>query len=210
MKKRVLCYGDSNTWGYIAGSMGERYGEDIRWTSVMQSELGDSYTVLEQGYNGRTTVWEDSVDLRMSGYSTFEMCLETASPVDLVVIMLGTNDTKCYFSANEVNISVSVGRIAELALKSCCGVDGGAPEVLIVAPPLIENPKFDGMFDERSVSISKKFAEVFSVKAEELGVGFFDAARDTRPDPRDGVHSLPESHVELGRAMAAKVKEIIG
>ena len=139
MKKRVLCYGDSNTWGYIAGSNTERYDEGIRWTSVLQHELGESYTVLEEGYNGRTTVWYDPIELRPSGYETLIPCLETCSPLDAVAVVLGTNDTKTYFSGNAANIAMAAATLVKAIMNSPYGpVFGTAPKVLLIAPPIIK------------------------------------------------------------------------
>ena len=100
MKKRVLCYGDSNTWGYIAGK-GERYPEDVRWTGILQSLLGDSYTVIEEAQNGRTTVWDDPIECRLSGLTYFYPCIESQSPLDLIIIAVMTSSLGkgCAFSA---------------------------------------------------------------------------------------------------------------
>ena len=110
MKKRILCFGDSNTWGYIAVK-GERYDEDTRWTGRLSKMLGDGCTVIEEGLNGRTTVWEDFVENHMSGLEYLWPCMETHKPFDLIVIMLGTNDTKCYFGAQARSIADGAGRL---------------------------------------------------------------------------------------------------
>ncbi|MBQ9959278.1 MAG: acylhydrolase, partial [Oscillospiraceae bacterium] len=96
MEKRILCYGDSNTWGYIGG-VGERFGRDVRWTGRLQTLLGSDYTVIEEGLNSRTTVWDDPVEMHKNGYTYLMPCLQTHRPLDLVIIMLGTNDLERRF-----------------------------------------------------------------------------------------------------------------
>ncbi len=210
MKKRIMCYGDSNTWGFIAGSDFKRYEDGVRWTSVLADTLGAEYTVLEEGYNGRTTVWFDPVEQRKSGLETLTTIIDSCSPLDAVILMLGTNDTKCQFTATSANIASSAALIAKEIMSSPFGpVFGQAPKVLLVSPPIIENPQFAGLFDETSAAISRGFSEDFKKQAELLGCSFFDAASCTEPDPKDGVHITAESHSKLGRAIAEKILEII-
>ena len=95
--RRILCFGDSNTWGYDPAT-GERFDEQTRWTGVLQAALGGDYTVIEEGLNGRTTVWDDPIEGHKNGHEYLVPCLETHRPLDLVVLMLGTNDLKRRFS----------------------------------------------------------------------------------------------------------------
>ena len=210
MKKRIMCYGDSNTWGYIGGSDFERYGEGIRWTSVLQQELGEGFTVLEEGYNGRTTVWYDPIELRPSGFDTLIPCLESCSPLDIVTIMLGTNDTKIYFSRNAASIALSAATLVRTVMSSPYGPEyGKAPKVLLIAPPVMKDPDIKGILDDESVKISQQFPAEFRKQAEETGCAFLDAALYCDPDPADGVHITKESHARLGRAVAEKIREML-
>ena len=109
MKKRILCFGDSNTWGYCADDA-SRFDEDVRWTGLLAKMLGDGYTVIEEGQNGRTTVWDDPVENRLAGLTYLWPCMESHAPFDLIIIMLGTNDTKTYFSMTAQNIADAAGR----------------------------------------------------------------------------------------------------
>ena len=97
--KTILCYGDSNTWGYNP-SMGGRYARDERWPGVLRKELGEGYLVIEEGLNGRTTVWDDPIEGYKNGKTYLVPCLETHKPLDLVIILLGTNDLKMRFSVS--------------------------------------------------------------------------------------------------------------
>jgi lysophospholipase L1-like esterase len=207
MKKRILCFGDSNTWGYVAASGGRRYEEGVRWTSVLAQLLGEEYTVIEEGLNGRASVWEDPVEGRVSGLAYLPPCLHSQAPLDLMILMLGTNDTKPYFSVNAHNIAASVGRLVEIAQQAQAGRDGKL-RVLLVAPIHIEEPQFDGIFDERSVQISREFAKTFAATAQALQCDFLDAACYAKPDPADGVHLDANGHRQLAEALYEKVTEI--
>ena len=210
MKKRVLCYGDSNTWGFIAGTDAERYPEGIRWTSRMQEYLGDDYVVIEEGYNGRTTVLDDPIGDRVSGLSYLEPCLRSQAPLDLVVLMVGTNDTKCYFFQNEYTIANGVARLVSIIQSCPFGRDKKPPKVLMVSPILIKNPEKDGSFDHRSELVSQGFAKAYKEKADMLGCDFMDAAQYAEPDSRDGLHIRECDFPVLAKAIGDKVKEIIG
>ncbi len=94
--KTILCYGDSNTWGYIPATAG-RYPPDVRWPGVMRKLLGEKYNVIEEGLNGRTTVWEDPYKPGRNGLELLIPILDSHNPIDLVVVMLGTNDLKHFY-----------------------------------------------------------------------------------------------------------------
>ena len=90
-KFQILCYGDSNTWGCNPAD-GTRYPADVRWTGVLADSLGEEYHIIEEGLNGRTSVYEDPVEDILSGIAYFKPCLASHMPLDCVVVMLGTND----------------------------------------------------------------------------------------------------------------------
>ncbi|MGA2640810.1 MAG: GDSL-type esterase/lipase family protein, partial [Spirochaetia bacterium] len=106
--REILCFGDSNTWGYDPVTQG-RFPGDVRWTGVLQAALGPGFRVIEEGLNGRTTVWEDPVEGDKMGKRHLPPCLESQAPLDLVVLMLGTNDTKERYSAPPADIAAGVG-----------------------------------------------------------------------------------------------------
>ena len=116
--KEVLCYGDSNTWGYNPITK-ERYEKDERWTGVLQNALGNDYHVIEEGLNGRTTVWDDPIEGFKNGKTYLIPCLETHKPLDLVIIMLGTNDLKKRFSLSAYDIAQGAGVLIDVVYKSC-------------------------------------------------------------------------------------------
>lgn len=212
MKKRILCFGDSNTWGANPHD-GSRYPEDVRWTGVLQSILGDGYQVIEEGYNGRTSVHDDVVEGRLSGVTYFWPCCDSQSPLDLVILMLGTNDLKARFGVDPETIAYGFNRY--LNVLKTVPMFGKKPEVLLVSPILIqpaykENVLFHDMFGEDAYERSCKFAKAYKAFAEANGLHFIDAAQYAEASAADGVHMEPEGHARLGKAFAEKVREILG
>ena len=213
MKKRILCFGDSNTWGAIPGDS-QRYPDDVRWTGILQHELGDDYQVIEEGYNGRTTVFDDPVEGRLSGIAYFGPCLDTQSPLDLVILMLGTNDLKVRFGVDAGSIAFGLNRYLNvLSITPMAGEK--KPQMLIVSPIRIspkykENALFHDMFREDAYERSCAFAKEFKAFADTAGLPFLDAALYGKAADADGIHMDADSHAKLGRALAQKVKEILG
>ena len=108
MKKHIVCFGDSNTHGYCAdpndtADRTDRFNEDERWTCLLQKALGEEYLVLEEGLSGRTTVFSDPLHECMSGLDVIYSTLMSHEPVDLLIIMLGTNDLKEHTAQASVN-----------------------------------------------------------------------------------------------------------
>ena len=208
--KEILCFGDSNTWGYSALTK-ERFPRDVRWPGVMRKELGDEYIILEEGLNGRTTVWEDPIEIDKNGYKHLGTCLQSHRPIDLVILMLGTNDLKIRFSVPAEDIAASVQVLCNMVLKSDCGPAGKAPGLLLVSPISvgnIEDTELNWMFGKDSVYKAAQFPRLYARLAESLGCGFLNAADYARPSQYDAIHFEPEGHKKLGIAMADKVRNI--
>lgn len=207
--KRVVCYGDSNTWGYNpATSM--RYPRDEQWPSVMQKELGDGYEVIDEGLNGRTTVWEDPIEEYKCGKDYIIPCIKTHQPFDLLIILLGTNDLKKRFSLSAYDIAEGARTLIRLA-RSTQDVHGGtSPEILLLAPPPMEQPtEYAAMF-EGAVEKSRLFGKEFSRVSSEESCHFLDCGRHVRSSPVDGIHLDSDELPKLGLAVATKVKDILG
>ena len=210
--KRILCFGDSNTWGNISGTP-DRFEPEVRWTGVMQRELGDGYLVIEEGYNGRTVATTDHAEYRMAGIDYFWPCLDSQSPLDLVILMLGTNDLKLRFALDAESIVAGFNRY--LNCLKVTPMMGQRPKLLLVSPILLEegykqNPVFHGMFGEDGVERSKRLAPAYRRFAEENGIAFMDAAEYAKASPVDGVHMAAADHRSLGIEMARRVRGIIG
>ena len=209
MKKRILCFGDSNTWGARADGNG-RFDENTRWTAHLQALLGSDYVVVEEGHGGRTTVWDDPVENRLAGITYLWPCLESHSPLDLVIIMLGTNDLKPRFGVQAQDIAQSAGRLVDMVQKCNLGPQNVPPKVLLVSP-IWANPSatMPHIFTEVEAAKSRQFAPAFRAIAEQLGCAFFDAASVAQPDPQDGVHMSAQDHAALAEALHQKILEIL-
>jgi lysophospholipase L1-like esterase len=206
--KTVLCYGDSNTWGYDPASQ-DRFARDERWPGVLRQELGEEYWVVEEGQGGRTTVWDDPIEGYKNGKEYLIPCLETHQPLDLVIIMLGTNDLKKRFSVSAFDIATSVGVLVDVVHKSAAGPNGGVPKVLVLAPPPVARlTGFAEMF-EGAEAKSRKFSEHYRRIAQEKGCELLDTAQVIVSSDLDGIHFEKGEHQKLGRAVAARVREIL-
>ena len=206
--KTILCYGDSNTWGYDPATQ-TRFPRDIRWPGVLRSELGEGYIVIEEGLNGRTTVWDDPIELDKNGATYLHPCIQTHKPFDLVIIMLGTNDLKTRFSLPTYDIDSGAGVLVDIVKKSDTGIGGEAPEVLLIAPPpAVELTDFTEMFED-AVEKSGGFARHYRRISNEKGCHYLDASDHVESSPLDGIHLEVDMHIRLGKAMAAKVREIL-
>jgi lysophospholipase L1-like esterase len=204
---KVLCYGDSNTWGAIPGKE-ERHSRDKRWTGVMRRKLGDEFLVIEEGLNGRTTVWDDPIEGIVSGKNYLVPCLETHKPLNLAVVMLGTNDLKARFSVTAYDVAEGAGRLAEIIKKSETGPDNSKPEILLVAPPPVARlSEYEQSFSGAREK-SKGFSEQFRRVSEEYDTYYLDAGKYASSSDVDGIHLEREDHAKLGRAVADRVKEI--
>ena len=139
MKKHILCLGDSNTHGYCADPAdcadgGIRFNEDERWTCLLQKALGEDYLVTEEGLSGRTTVFVDPLHESMDALSVAYPLLKSHENIDLLIVMLGTNDTKERFGANATCIGLGMDRLVRKAMSVDCW-GSHEPNILIVAPP---------------------------------------------------------------------------
>jgi lysophospholipase L1-like esterase len=206
----VVCYGDSNTHGHDV-STGGRFSRDVRWPGVLAAGLRGVADVIEEGLNGRTTIWDDPMLDGRNGRDYFLPCLRSHAPVDVVVIMLGTNDTKGFLHLGAADIAHGAGALVDLALLSGTGPAGGPPRVLLVAPPplgdLTTASEVWGFGDARAKS--EQFARLYRTVAEQHGVEFLDAGPFAEIDPADGVHLTAAGQGTLGRAIAEAVRKIL-
>ena len=207
-EKTILCYGDSNTWGYNPATQ-DRYARDERWTGVLRQALGEGYFVIEEGLNGRTTVWDDPIEDYRNGKEYLIPCLRSHRPIDLVVIMLGTNDLKARFSLPACDIAAGAGVLVDIVAKSETGPSNGAPLVLLIAPPPIaELSGSADMFEGGGVK-STMLSRHFRLVAEERGCALLDAAEVITSSDVDGIHLDAAEHRKLGSAIADRVKQMI-
>lgn len=212
-QRTVLCFGDSNTHGTRAlrhATDLRRFDRDVRWPGQMATALGNDWHVIEEGHPSRTTVHDDPVEgPHKNGLTVLPALLDSHRPIDLVIVMLGTNDLKMRYSLPAMDIAASLLRLITCIKSSIAGVDLGAPKILIVAPvPILETGYLAEMF-EGGAAKSQKLAGYFAAIAKRSDVGFFDAGSVAQVDPVDGIHLLPAAHAAIGAAIAAAVTEMI-
>jgi lysophospholipase L1-like esterase len=214
-KRSIMCFGDSLTWGWIPVNESAptfRYPFEQRWTGAMAIKLGEGYHLIEEGLSARTTSLDDPNDPRLNGSAYLPTALASHLPLDLVIVLLGTNDTKSYFNRTPYEIANGVGKLAGQILTSAGGVGTPypAPKVLIVAPPPLApmpDPWFEGMF-HGGYEKSKELAKHYKALAAFLKVEFFDAGQIISTDGVDGIHFSADTNIKLGHALADKVTAI--
>jgi lysophospholipase L1-like esterase len=205
--KTVLCFGDSNTWGYKSET-GERFSPHRRWSGILSKMLGGRYSVIEEGLCGRTTAFDDPDDAFRSGEDYLVPCLESHSPIDLVIIMLGTNDLKDKLSLEAQDIAGGMERLLRIIEKNGVG-SGRTSKILLISPANIAPVT---AYDEflNSHHKSKQLSAHYAALAERHGCGFLDASSFiAESDLPDGVHLSEEAHLRLGSRVSGIVKEIL-
>jgi lysophospholipase L1-like esterase len=209
--KQILVYSDSLTWGIIPTTR-ERLGFDDRWPGVMESRLnahGRAFRVIENCLNGRRTAWDDPFKPGRNGLQGIEQVMEMHAPLELVIVMLGTNDFQSMHDHNAWHSAQGL-RSLVLAMRRA-PIEPGmpVPRILIVAPPPIELPR--GPIAPKFAGGEKKcrgLADELEAVARELDCAFLDAAMVTSSSTVDGVHLDKEQHHVLGRALADRVLQL--
>jgi len=211
--KTILCYGDSNTWGYTPRSA-VRYARHQRWTGVLQHVLGGGFVVIEEGLNSRTTVLDDPTKPFKNGKDYLIPCLDSHAPLDLVTLMLGTNDLKHRFGMSAFDIGANVATLLGLIKQSTSSSAGGAPQVLLMAPPpvgkltVVGSTNFPEIF-RGAEEKSKMLGEVYQKFAQEAGVAFLDTSEVIISSDVDGIHFEAEEHRKLGEVVARQVRRLL-
>ena len=212
MKKRILCFGDSNTYG--SRPSGGRYDDDTRWTMRLASMLGENCTVIEEGFGGRTTVFDDPVEGGYkSGADYLPPCLMSHNPLDLVILMLGENDAKMRF--NMTARTIAEGNMRLIRLIRLYGMDehGVPPKILLVAPPPIESwvmtTPYAQVFGPNASEVTRGFAAEYARYARLMRCEFLDAGKYAANSREDAIHMTAESHARLADALCEKVKTML-
>lgn len=199
-KFRILCFGDSNTFGYIPGR-GGRYDRHTRWPGRLQELLGSEYQVIEEGLCGRTTAFEDMTEPGRNGLDRIRDAVERSLPLDVLVIMLGSNDCKAQFGASAAEIAGGLEQVAAQAR----GGEASGFRVLLVAPAAmtdrVMHSGFGSEFDQRSIKVSKELAEAYEALAGKCGCDFLDGSKVTQVSEIDGLHLDAEGHGRLAEAV---------
>ena len=213
MRKTILCYGDSNTFGYVPAGGGKRYPEDVCWTGVLQDDLGDAYRVIEEGCSGRTTDIYPPGTPWKNGRAFLYTALHSHKPLDMVILMLGTNDLKYGFHRDETMIAASVKQLVLDVRAYMNEKNEKMPKILIMAPAPLGRHVAEGCFGDdfntRSYEVSLGLGNALRNIAEETGCLFLDLALYCTVSDADCVHLTAESHIEAGRRIAEVVRKAL-
>lgn len=209
---RILCYGDSNTWGYISGSNHQRYGNDERWTKILEKLLGSDFEIIEEGLNSRTLISNDTRPGKegKNGYEYLIPCLDTHDPIDLVILMLGTNELKSTYNKSAKDIGEMLEKyFVKTILNRKSQLKDSYPILLIIAPPIVSeeqeyckaNDKYLGATQK-----SKELNDIYKNIAERYNCEFL--SNQGLETGIDGVHLTKESHKKLAEMLEDKINNI--
>ena len=218
MKKHIVCLGDSNTHGYRADPAdcadgGIRFNENERWTRLLQAKLGDDYLVTEEGLSGRTTCFDDPIHEGLNALNYIYPCLKSHEFIDLLVIMLGTNDTKDRFYASAACIGIGMARLVKKALATECW-GPNKPNVLVIAPPHIG----EGMLSSEVAATmgtgcvvkSQELAKYYKEQCDLIGCHFLDAQElGAEFNTVDYMHLTRKGHATMAEELAKRIPELI-
>lgn len=211
--KNILFFGDSNTWGFDPRT-GGRYPADVRYTGLLASMLPEGYQGIECGLNGRTTAYDDGCDGWSSGSKYLPVMLKTHDPLDLVVLMLGTNDLKARLGLTIDDVVKGMRRLVNIVHSPGMWNLRAAPRVLVVAPmhlngeTLLTSP-FGDVFNARSVDLSRQLGAAFEKLCADESCCCFDAGQLGPVTSTDGVHMSPADHRRLAEMLARILPSIV-
>ena len=216
----ILCYGDSNTWGTIGkwkatDDPSERFDENTRWTCVLQKELGESYHVISEGLGGRTSIYPVPGEEWKNGEPYLTPCLLSHRPLDLVILMLGTNDLHLKEKMTLENLPAGITRLIDIIQALPKAGRGNKPtKILVIAPIEVKESAPEGrrevyrkFFADEGRAVSLMFPAVYEKIAREKGCYFLNAQLYAEPGPADGIHMDAPSHLRLGKAIAEFIRK---
>lgn len=200
----ILCFGDSNTWGYKPDKSG-RYDENIRWTGLLQKKLGSGYHIIEEGLCGRTTVFQDELREGRRGLDLIGVTVEMHNPIDLMIIMLGTNDCKTRYRASASVIAKGLDQVIRKARQNA----SRHLDLLVISPIHlgigVGDADFDPEFAADSVAVSRNLANEYRKIALQNHAAFLDASDFAAPSVTDREHMDEKGHAALADAIYNKI-----
>ena len=213
--KTILAYGDSLTFGASPIKNGPRHAYEDRWPTALEQGLGGKARVIAEGLGGRTTAWDDwFANADRNGARILPTMLESHSPLDMIIVMLGTNDIKPVHGRTAGEAGRGMGRLVQIIRGHYGGKREPSPEIVLVSPPLMimgDSEDMMGHFGpDAAIATSHDFAREYKKRADEHGVHFFDAATVAVADKADGVHLDAANTRAIGEGLVPLVKSILG
>lgn len=209
-KHTVLCFGDSNTYGYNPRT-GTRYPSYMRYPAVLQRFLGEDYTVIAEGLNGRTTAFPKEGIVWKSGLYAVEPVIASHYPVDTLVIMLGTNDCAAELELEAEDIAGGMEKLIIAARDLLTEKQGYSPRIILVCPPHLEESVLSGPFSEemnaKSIEVSKRLPELYKELAKKQNAGYLDLDGTIRFSEIDSEHLRPFDTYRVAGMLADLIRE---
>lgn len=205
--KKVLCFGDSNTYGFIPQS-GLRYDKNTRWTGILQSLCRNELEVIEAGCNNRTAFIDNPAGIEQTGYKILPKYLK-AEYFDIIILAIGVNDLQLFFRPTLEEFEQGIEKL----IKITKDLSPNAKIILVCPPKLdlagIKSGVFSFQFDEISVEKSFKLPQIYKSLADKHNCGFVDLNKVTEVSPLDGLHFSPESHKKIAEYLYKNLKQTI-
>lgn len=204
--KRILCFGDSNTWGEIP--KGQRYPIDNRWTGLLQKYLGNAFEVVEEGLCARTTDIDDPKEAGRNGLTYLAPCLRSHNPLDVVILMLGTCDLKERYRRTPERIFKGIENLVKAVLKISWNKKLLPAKIILLSPPLliesINQDKYRGC-EAKAKFLGKGYQEI----ANKYKLLFIDLVNEIEPSKTDGAHLEPEAHEKIAKLLTSEINSLL-
>ncbi len=201
--KNILCYGDSNTYGFIPNSNGLRYDEQNRWTGVLQFELGNNYEIIEEGACDRNGFVDNPKGMLYSAQKHFPIIVSELKNIDILILALGTNDLQFQYN---IDYSVIENKLKNLILIAQRKVDN----IILIPPVILEENILDGFFkiqfDKTSIAKSKKVGQIYNKLGKLFNCKIFDINTFSKPSNADGLHYDNNTHKLIGKNLSVFIK----
>lgn len=208
MSLTIVCFGDSNTFGLKPNPYPwtrQRWARSERWPTLLSGLTG--FDVISEGLPGRTAASVNEGARHLDAFPYVPTMMESHSPIDAVIVMLGTNDLQHSFNLKPEAITTSVAALAKSIARSEQANGHQAPRLLIVAPPPVQEVGFRRATYAGAADKSRALAPLYSQMANELGFAFLDAGRHSKVSQIDGIHLDVDDHKGMAQAIAIKLAE---
>lgn len=202
--KKILCFGDSNTYGYIPNN-GARYDKNTRWTGVLSLLSHGKFEIIEEGCNNRTAFAANPAGKIFTGYEILPELL--TADFDAVVLAIGINDTQFLYNLSSIEIVSGVEKLINIVK-----VKSPQAKILLVAPSILTedvlNGNFACLFDRTSIEKSRQLPLLYQKIAEKQNIEFLDLNSVAKTSSLDGLHYAPEQHLKIAQAIFTILSEL--